>query len=190
MNFSLQLRNAVHEIKSLRDIGYLYSPEFKKKVSNKLPECMLWGYAKYVILVDSNVYLQQTSGLMNVIIFGRIWNVIIAVMIIQYSNVVILPQNPRMSIIRKQLNRVFASSARNRIIQGKTVQATYLALIVGGSIVSRYTSPTMIAGTNCRGETAADLRTLPRGSWWTQTFRKPPPVNPRQIRLTIWNRDI
>lgn len=41
MNFSLQLRNAVHEIKSLRDIGYLYSPEFKKKVSNKLPECML-----------------------------------------------------------------------------------------------------------------------------------------------------
>ena len=52
IEFASKLKNAVTAIKSLKNIGYLYSPELSKNVLKKIPSSMIFNYVRYAASVD------------------------------------------------------------------------------------------------------------------------------------------
>ena len=54
VEFSSKLKNAVVAIKSLKDIGYLNSPQFAKETLEKIPKAMLHDYARFAAAEEKN----------------------------------------------------------------------------------------------------------------------------------------
>ena len=54
VDFALNIKNTVQAIKSLNDIGYLFSPEFTKAILSKLPTSLLQEYARYAATKGEN----------------------------------------------------------------------------------------------------------------------------------------
>lgn len=55
LQFSSKLKNAVQALESLKNVGYLYSPEFTEEVLSKIPKSMLQEYARYSKRIGNDI---------------------------------------------------------------------------------------------------------------------------------------